>query len=169
MLSPAIAEDNVVAIEAEATARPDAVIPSMVEPTEGMDGSLPPDLQAPPLTVNVPPPTPPTEEGVKDINAIRLQGLNKVTARISTLSGPLGTVMRFGNIEIIAHRCWKAPPDQQPENAALLEIRELHANESPQIIFQGWMFSSSPALSALEHAVYDITVLACEHEDTSKE
>ena len=28
-------------------------------------------------------------------------------------------------------------------------------------IFSGWMFASSPALSALDHPVYDIWVLEC--------
>jgi len=28
-------------------------------------------------------------------------------------------------------------------------------------IFMGWMFASSPAISGLEHPVYDITVLSC--------
>ncbi len=94
-------------------------------------------------------------------NAIRLRGLNKVTARISTLEAPIGTVMRFGNLEVIAHRCWQSAPEEQPETAGLLEIRELKPDEPPQRIFSGWMFASSPALSALEHPVYDITVLSC--------
>ncbi|MBV8939626.1 MAG: DUF2155 domain-containing protein [Alphaproteobacteria bacterium] len=93
-------------------------------------------------------------------NAIRLLGLNKVTARSAVLEAPLGTVMRMGNIEIIARRCWQAPPDAPPENAALLEVRELKP-EGPVPLFSGWMFSSSPGLSSLEHPVYDVTVLAC--------
>ncbi|MFT5180431.1 MAG: hypothetical protein ACI8S3_000304, partial [Alphaproteobacteria bacterium] len=28
-------------------------------------------------------------------------------------------------------------------------------------LFSGWMFASSPALSALEHAVYDVWVVDC--------
>ena len=28
-------------------------------------------------------------------------------------------------------------------------------------LFEGWMFASSPALSGLEHAVYDLTMLSC--------
>jgi hypothetical protein len=28
-------------------------------------------------------------------------------------------------------------------------------------VFSGWMFSSSPAVSAMEHPVYDITLLSC--------
>lgn len=74
----------------------------------------------------------------------------------------MGTVMNFGTLEIIARRCWKAPPEERPENAALLEIREIKAGEGPQRIFLGWMFSSSPGLSGLEHPVYDINILSCE-------
>ena len=29
-------------------------------------------------------------------------------------------------------------------------------------IFSGWMFASSPGLSALEHPVYDVWVIDCE-------
>jgi hypothetical protein len=108
---------------------------------------------------------PPPEEAPKPANAIRLQGLNKVTARVSTLEAPLGTVMNFGNLEIIARRCWQSAPEDRPENAALLEVRETRPGEGPQTVFSGWMFSSSPGLSALEHPVYDITVLSCLHLD----
>lgn len=94
-------------------------------------------------------------------NTIVLQGLNKVTGRTSKLEGPVGTVLRFGNLEIVARRCWQAPPEERPENAALLEISQLKPDEAPEKIFLGWMFSSSPGLSGLEHAVYDVTVLAC--------
>ena len=31
-------------------------------------------------------------------------------------------------------------------------------------MFKGWMFSSDPALSSMEHPVYDIWVLACKGE-----
>ncbi len=70
--------------------------------------------------------------------------------------------MRFGTLEIVAHRCWKSEPEDRPENAALIEISELKPGETPQRIFLGWMLSSSPGLSGLEHAVYDITVLSCD-------
>ncbi len=55
------------------------------------------------------------------------------------------------------------PPDQPPDHAALIEIRSVDydgkVTEMP--IFMGWMFASSPAISGLEHPVYDITVLSC--------
>ncbi|MCC7260006.1 MAG: DUF2155 domain-containing protein [Alphaproteobacteria bacterium] len=95
-------------------------------------------------------------------NMALLQGLNKVTTKISSVEAPVGTVARFGNLEIIARACWKSPPEEQPESAALLDIWELKPDESPKRIFLGWMFASSPGISSLEHPVYDITVLDCE-------
>ena len=94
-------------------------------------------------------------------NSIALNGLSKVTARSSTLEGALGTILRFANLEIIVHRCVGNVPRTQPDYKALMEIWELKPNEGPQKIFQGWMFASSPAISALEHPVYDISVKQC--------
>ena len=102
------------------------------------------------------------EEGYQDYNIVVLQGLNKVTGHISKIQGPVGSVLTFGTLGITASRCWKSAPEDQPENAALLEIRENRPTEGPKKIFLGWMFSSSPGISGLEHPVYDITVLSCE-------
>lgn len=95
---------------------------------------------------------------------VKLRGLNKVTAKTSELTSPVGTTMRFGTLDIAVHRCWNARPEERPEHAALLEILELKQGENPQRIFLGWMFASSPGLSSLEHPVYDITVLKCESQ-----
>ncbi|MBN8531568.1 MAG: DUF2155 domain-containing protein [Alphaproteobacteria bacterium] len=94
-------------------------------------------------------------------NVAILQGLNKITARISTIEAPIGMAVRFGNLEIIARACWKSPPEGPQESAALLDVWDMKPGEKPEQVFLGWMFASSPALSALEHAVYDVTVLEC--------
>jgi hypothetical protein len=93
--------------------------------------------------------------------AALLQGLDKVTARISSVVAPIGKPVRFGTLEITVQRCVKHPPEEPPESGALLEIREVRPGEPPVAIFRGWMFASSPALSALEHPVYDIWVTVC--------
>lgn len=90
-----------------------------------------------------------------------LQGLDKVTARISVLTVPIEGTVRFGTLEITARACHKAPPEEPPENAAFLEIREVRRDETPRRLFSGWMFSSSPGLSTLEHPVYDVWVVDC--------
>jgi hypothetical protein len=110
----------------------------------------------------VKPPQAAGEEGDSNYDRVELQGLNKVTARAQTIDAPIGSVVRFGTIEIVAHSCWKSAPEERPENAALLEISEIKQGEAPRQIFLGWMFSSSPGLSALEHPFYDVTVVGCD-------
>ncbi|MBM3545509.1 MAG: DUF2155 domain-containing protein [Alphaproteobacteria bacterium] len=93
--------------------------------------------------------------------AAALQGLEKVTARVSTILIEIDRPVRFGTLEIIMRACHKRPPEEPPENAAFLEIRELRLGEQPRQLFSGWMFSSSPALNPLQHPVYDVWVLEC--------
>ena len=92
-----------------------------------------------------------------------MQALDKITARISTLSTPVGEARQFGTLEVTVQRCVFHPPEETPENVAFVVIRELGYDPTvaPADVFSGWMFSSSPAISALEHPVYDITLLAC--------
>lgn len=95
------------------------------------------------------------------MGAALLQGLDKVTARISTIEVPVGQAVRFGTLEITVRHCDKAPPEEQPEAAAFLQISEVKRGEPTQVLFSGWMFASSPALSSLEHPVYDVVVVDC--------
>lgn len=96
-----------------------------------------------------------------------LQGLDKVTARISTIRAAIGRPVRFGSLRIVARTCRKRPPEETPESAAFLEIDDVKPGESPVRIFSGWMFASSPALSALEHPVYDVWVVDCRNSSNS--
>jgi hypothetical protein len=98
-----------------------------------------------------------------------LQGLDKVTARISTFEAPIGVPVRFGSLEITARTCRKRPPEETPESAAFLEIRDIKPGESPVTVFTGWMFASSPALNALEHPVYDVWTIDCRNDSISPE
>lgn len=96
-----------------------------------------------------------------------LRGLDKVTARVSTIEAPVGRVIRFGTLEIIARVCDKRPPEETPESASFLDIWEVRPGEAAVSLFRGWMFASSPALSALEHPVYDVWVLGCVNSPTN--
>lgn len=90
-----------------------------------------------------------------------LQGLDKVTGRVSTIAAPVGEIVRFGALEIVARICDKRPPEETPESAAFVDIWEVRPGEPAISLFRGWMFASSPALSAMEHPVYDVWVLDC--------
>ena len=98
-----------------------------------------------------------------------LQLLDKITARISTKSVPVGGGTEFGTLELRVHYCAYRPPEEPPENVAFIMIfdngyAEKKPKEAQKALFSGWMFASSPAISGLEHPVYDVTLLSC-HKD----
>jgi hypothetical protein len=95
-----------------------------------------------------------------------LQALDKITARVKRLSVPVGQVGKFGTLSILVDACRKAPPEDSPESAAFLKITD-GKSDPPQVAFSGWMFASSPALSAMDHPVYDISVVDCTSDTTA--
>jgi hypothetical protein len=90
-----------------------------------------------------------------------LQGLDKVTARINSFKVEVGKTAHLGSLAITPRACFSSTPTEPPESAAFLQIVEADAQEQPKTVFSGWMFASSPALSALEHPIYDVWVLSC--------
>ncbi len=90
-----------------------------------------------------------------------IQGLDKITARVSRFDSPVGQTVTFRNLSILVRHCAKSAPEERRENAAFVEIDENRPGEAKERLFSGWMFSSSPALSALEHPVYDVNLLEC--------
>jgi len=96
-----------------------------------------------------------------------LRGVDKVTGRVSTMKAPVGTHINFGNLTIAVERCYTRPPEETPENSAFLTVTEKMPDNSEKEVFIGWMFSSNPALSAMEHPVYDVWVIGCKNDDTA--
>jgi hypothetical protein len=99
-----------------------------------------------------------------------LQGLDKTTARVSTFEAPVDRSVRFGTLVITVRACVKRPPEEPPQTAAFLQIEEVRPGGTKVIskrVFSGWMFASSPAISALDDPVYDITVLDCKTDATA--
>ena len=106
-------------------------------------------------------PEPPLESAAPTTVGAVLQGLDKVTARISTIQVPFDNLITFGSLAIQVRACHKAPPTEAPESTAFLEIEESSETGRIRTLFTGWMFASSPAVSALEHQVYDVWVVDC--------
>jgi len=95
-----------------------------------------------------------------------LRALDKVTATTEDYTVIVGNSLRYGSLEIKVQHCEKRPPEETPEVFVFLQITDARLDgkggESEAAkLFSGWMFASSPALSALDHPVYDIWVLDC--------
>ena len=95
-----------------------------------------------------------------------LQLLDKITARISTKKVQVGGGTEFGTLELRVYHCAYRPPEEPPENAAFIVIyyNGYGDRKLQKALFSGWMFASSPAISGLEHPVYDVTLLSCHNE-----
>ena len=98
-----------------------------------------------------------------------LRGLDKVTARVSEISAPLGVAVAFGSLKIVVRRCRKSRPVDLPEVTAYLEIDDMRLKgQEPLRVFAGWVFASSPSVSTLEHPVYDIWLIDCKTASADK-
>lgn len=103
---------------------------------------------------------------MEDYPVVKLQSLDKITARTMTFEAKVGSTVKFGSLYIKIQSCQKAPPVEQPEAAAFLQIWEIKSGgdakeENPEWVFSGWMFASSPGLSYMDHSIYDVWVLDC--------
>lgn len=104
------------------------------------------------------------EQSNKQSSALAiLQCLNKVSAKTSELRIMVGQEIKFGKLSIKVERCWKSAPEQRPESKILLDVKDTGIDGNKNRIFYGWMLSSSPSISGLEHPIYDITAIDCQY------
>lgn len=110
------------------------------------------------------------ERQMEDMSFVVLRTIDKLSARTHTFEIPVDKTVKFSkSLFIKARACRKASPLDKPENAAFLQIWERKPNEDDaQWVFSGWMFSSSPSLSAMDHGVYDVWVIECKNAATSE-
>ena len=92
---------------------------------------------------------------------VELQILDKITARVETIIINVNESAKFESLQIEVYACYKTPPEKIPENFVLLKIYDQTNFESKNLIYQGWMISSSPAITPLEHPIYDLWLKSC--------
>ena len=68
------------------------------------------------------------------------------------------------NIEVYA--CFTEPPDEISEDYVLINVKD-NFNKEYISIYKGWMISSSPEVTPLEHPIYDLWLLGCSNDKTS--
>lgn len=99
-------------------------------------------------------------------NAVVLRTLDKVTATTQDYTVKIGDELEYGSLTVAVKHCEKKPPEDVPETYAFLQIDDLKRDGKGQDgkkerVFSGWMLASNPAISALDHSVYDIWVIDC--------
>lgn len=97
-----------------------------------------------------------------------IHAIDKVTAESMLFEVEVGgRPVRFNKTLIFSARaCEVSASDEQTEDAiAYLEVgvqpRGVAVPTEARQIFKGWMFASSPAVSGLQHPIYDAWVVGC--------
>ena len=96
-----------------------------------------------------------------DTNMARMQAMDKITGRVSEIDVPVNGEAKFGSFSVVVRKCVTRSPEETPENTAFVDVVDNYNPEKPLNIFKGWMMSSSPAINAVEHPIYDVWLLKC--------
>lgn len=94
-------------------------------------------------------------------NTAQMQAMDKITGRVSVIDVPVNSEVAFGSFSIVVRACKTTPPEETPENYAFVDVADSSFGKMQFNIFKGWMMSSSPALNAVEHPIYDVWLLKC--------
>ena len=97
-----------------------------------------------------------------------VQAIDKITAETMRFEVEVGgRPVRFNQSLVVrARACEVSASDEQAEDAiAYLEIGVQRRGADPATearqVFRGWMFALSPAVSGLQHPIYDAWVVGC--------
>ncbi len=69
-------------------------------------------------------------------------------------------------LNIKVYSCLTEPPNEIPEDYVLIDVKDNFQNQEISI-YKGWMISSSPDVTPLEHPIYDLWLLGCSNDNTS--
>ncbi len=89
---------------------------------------------------------------------VDLTGLDKITTRLTPVSGAVGRPLTFGTLQVTVRSCVVRGADQPADQAAYLDVTD---SRDAKFAFHGWMLLSSPGVSVIEHPVYDLRLVAC--------
>lgn len=162
--------------------------PGPGETAPAMPGGQSPEAQAPGQATAQPPgqpsgqaetgpqgPTPspaaPAEQPWLPRGTAELIGLDKVDARVTHLTVPVGQSVTYGSLSITVRSCVVRPPGMPPDAAAFVEITDNRKNGSGAATasattggrpdFTGWLLEAEPYASIFQHPVYDIRLAGC--------
>lgn len=88
-----------------------------------------------------------------------LRWLDKLSGATQDVTMAAGETLERGQLTISLDEC--RYPANDPASDAFVHLTIVD-NRAQAVAFDGWMIASSPALSAMDHARYDVWVLNCD-------
>lgn len=88
-------------------------------------------------------------------------GLDKITGRITIFDVYIGETVQFGSLQLTPRACYSRPTTEAKSETAFVQVDEVSLQATVERVFSGWMFAESPALNAIDNAVYDVWLIDC--------
>ncbi|MDA9974999.1 DUF2155 domain-containing protein [Candidatus Pelagibacter sp.] len=93
---------------------------------------------------------------------VEIKILDKVSSKTDLLKLKIGKEIKFKGLLIKSLKCKNSEFDDNPEITAYIQVKDLTNKDNNEVfIFNGWTFSSSPAVNPFDHSVYDIWLTRC--------
>ena len=85
--------------------------------------------------------------------------LDKINGDVADLELRNGETRRIGRLLVTMGDC--RYPAENPSGDAFGWITIQYQGAEIEVVFQGWMIASAPALNAMDHPRYDVWVMRC--------
>ena len=93
---------------------------------------------------------------------VEIKVLDKVSSKTDLIKLEIGKEIKFKGLLIKSLKCKNSEFDDNPEITAYIQVKDMTNKDNNEVfIFNGWTFSSSPAVNPFDHAVYDIWLTRC--------
>ena len=93
---------------------------------------------------------------------VEIKILDKVSSKTDLLKLEIGKELKFKGLLIKSLKCKNSEFDDNPEITAYIQVKDMTNKDNNEVfIFNGWTFSSSPAVNPFDHPVYDIWLTRC--------
>ena len=90
----------------------------------------------------------------------KLKLLDKTTNKVTQKTINVNSIIDWESLNIQIYACYSTPPEEIPEDYVLLEVKDTLSTKKENI-YRGWMISSSPDVTPLEHPIYDLWLIDC--------
>jgi len=93
---------------------------------------------------------------------VEIKVLDKVSSKTDLLKLEIGKELKFKGLLIKSLKCKNSEFDDNPEITAYIQVKDITNKDNNEVfIFNGWTFSSSPAVNPFDHPVYDVWLKRC--------
>ncbi|MDA7783967.1 DUF2155 domain-containing protein [Candidatus Pelagibacter sp.] len=93
---------------------------------------------------------------------VEIKVLDKVSSKTDLLKLEIGKELKFKSLLIKSLKCKNSEFDDNPEITAYIQVKDMTNRDNNEVfIFNGWTFSSSPAVNPFDHPVYDVWLKRC--------